>query len=377
MATIPRAPVRPIRALQQKLTTATNPQQTARIQNRIGFLQDQRRSAALPPPGQRNTTTTTVSVNGQQVAGAGGTTVNGQTVNPRGMANPLNTGVDPALIQQRQRINAELQRRGGNAPGFQRQLAAVEEKIRTARSAAQQPAAPVTPPPPGDSAGGPPPPTDIAPEQPPVPTEPAQPTDNSAMFPGQRAFEPKNYEGSPLYQFQKNQGMKSLERLYAARGLTGSGAEIAGNEQFLTRLGGEEANRQQGIAQQEADRLERLQQNESLRGERTGNEEWNRIYQLLDLSSRQSPLDQAYSATGQYAGLEQREGTLRGNQRRDQYGRVIGGGGGARQPEPTFRPPFPTSPDFTAADLARLTGNNNANGGYANVLANFFGGMFG
>lgn len=68
------------------------------------------------------------------------------------------------------------------------------------------------------------------------------------------AYEPKNFEGSPMYQFQKQEGMKDLEKLMAARGLTGSGAEIQANSDFLAQLGATEADKQRQYAQADAER---------------------------------------------------------------------------------------------------------------------------
>lgn len=72
-----------------------------------------------------------------------------------------------------------------------------------------------------------------------------------------QAYEPKNFEGSPLYQFQKQKGMADLEKLMAARGLTGSGAEIQGNADFLAQLNATEAEKQRQYAEANRDRQQR------------------------------------------------------------------------------------------------------------------------
>jgi hypothetical protein len=69
-----------------------------------------------------------------------------------------------------------------------------------------------------------------------------------------QAYEPKFYEGSPLYQFQKQQGQKDLEKLMAARGLTGSGAEVQANSDFLSKLGAEESEKARQYAVDAANR---------------------------------------------------------------------------------------------------------------------------
>lgn len=69
-----------------------------------------------------------------------------------------------------------------------------------------------------------------------------------------QAYEPQNFEGSPLYQFQKTKGLADLEKLMASRGLTGSGAEIQGNSDFLAQLNATEAEKQRQYAEANRDR---------------------------------------------------------------------------------------------------------------------------
>lgn len=75
-----------------------------------------------------------------------------------------------------------------------------------------------------------------------------------------QAYEPKNFEGSPLYQFQKEKGLRDLEKLMASRGLTGSGAEIQGNSDFLADINATEAEKQRQYADQAAQRQQQAMQ---------------------------------------------------------------------------------------------------------------------
>lgn len=192
----------------------------------------------------------------------------------------------------------------------------------------------------------------------------------NALFPGQRAFLPENYQGSPLYQFQANEGQKRLDKMYAARGLTGSGAEIGGNTQFLNELGARESDRQQGVAQTEADRLYNFYQDEANRKERVGNEQFDRAYSLTDLALSQNPMQYTYGAAGDLANQYNQQGQINANYRKDRYGRVRGGGGGGGgggYPAP-FQAPFPTSPNFTGIDLQSPVLNQNSNFGWMSGL---------
>jgi hypothetical protein len=75
-----------------------------------------------------------------------------------------------------------------------------------------------------------------------------------------QAYEPQFFEGSPLYQFQKQKGMADLEKLMASRGLTGSGAEIQGNSDFLANINATEAEKQRQYAESNRDRQQAAMQ---------------------------------------------------------------------------------------------------------------------
>jgi len=79
------------------------------------------------------------------------------------------------------------------------------------------------------------PPLTVAPTtETPAATQPAAATTPSTaapgtpetLFPSTRMFEPENYQGSPLYQFQLKEGQKQVAKSLAARGLTNSGRGI-------------------------------------------------------------------------------------------------------------------------------------------------------
>lgn len=74
------------------------------------------------------------------------------------------------------------------------------------------------------------------------------------------AYEPKNFEGSPLYQFQKQKGLSDMEKLMSSRGLTGSGAEVQANSDFLANLNAQEAEKQRQYADQQAQRNQAMMQ---------------------------------------------------------------------------------------------------------------------
>jgi len=75
-----------------------------------------------------------------------------------------------------------------------------------------------------------------------------------------QAYEPKNFEGSPMYQFQKQKGMQDLEKLMASRGLTNSGAEVQANSDFLANINATEAEKQRQYADQASQRAQQAMQ---------------------------------------------------------------------------------------------------------------------
>lgn len=205
-------------------------------------------------------------------------------------------------------------------------------------------------------------PTDTG-STPPTDTGPTDDVENGAgnvFFPSQQAFEPQNYEGSPLYKFQQQEGTKALNRVLAKRGLLDSGAEIEANNRFQQALGAGEADKARGYAQQEADRYERMSQNEALRREREGGRASDNAFRWTDLMLRQNPMDYAFKGTGQYADTVGSEGKTMANYLQQLYTRATGGGGGGG-PGP-FILPFPTGPDFSNIDVLKsLTGGSNNN----------------
>ena len=224
-----------------------------------------------------------------------------------------------------------------------------------------------------------------------------------------RANEPQFFEGSPMYQFQKEQGQKDLSKLLAARGLTGSGAEVTGYSDFLQKLGAEEADKQRQYADKEADRRQAALQyiadydkseRETLRNQAnvdtdrginlsqfdaTRNDAWraqqlNTLMGILGLQAQTSPLDLIYKGMGDQAGVYGDIGKLIANYQANNYNRALpsggrGGGSGASQPLPPMRPNDPTQ-----LDIARIlagAGNRADNNGVFNSILNLIPGLVG
>lgn len=179
-----------------------------------------------------------------------------------------------------------------------------------------------------------------------------------------RAYEPQNFEGSPLYQFQKQKGMQDLEKLMAARGLTNSGAEIQANSDFLAQLGATEAEKQRQYAQGDMDRtmggmfnlagldradrqmnweqnnanLDRLiglQQYETGRSDAARERDRNFLTQILTLQAQNPIADQSFRATGERSQYEKAlQDSLAAFISNNYQRQISSGGGGAGLPPP-------------------------------------------
>lgn len=288
-----------------------------------------------------------------------------------------------------------------------------------------------TPTPPSDAQPGPGT-TDTGATNPAAPTEPSITRDMAKdllmkMFSDNSAFEPANYEGSPLYQFQKNKGLADLEKLYAARGLTKSGAEIQGNSDFLAQVGAQEADRQRAYAENNAQRatdsalhlfdlaqnddqfktnnqfdmtkfLTEVQNNDKEFAYKSDQDYLNWLtdqsktnsddlykFAALGLGQGNSLMSNAMGAGTNLSDLIAEYGKLHGGFLSGQYGKpttgVTGpastGGSGGGAPAPTYTPPAPTGPNFSNIGPAGINSNFTSNTGFGNSLTSLFGDLFG
>lgn len=267
-------------------------------------------------------------------------------------ANPfvLGTNLDQ-LNAQRARTQAELARRSGSAAtGWNTRLSQIDNAIKGFQ--------PTTP-------------TPTAQPTPTTPTNTTNPQTNQALFPDVDNFMPETYEGSSLYKFQRDKGLQDSEKFYASRGLTGSGAEVEGRNEFLTGLGAQEAQRAQGLAQTNADRYATLQENEAMRRERNSNESFNRLYNILGLAAQQNPIQYANAGNNQIAGIMEQISKLKANSAANNY-RVSSGGGGYTP----IQTPYPSSPDYSSVNLANIQGNSQNNNDWMNTITKLIGGLF-
>ena len=274
----------------------------------------------------------------------------------------------PDLQARRQQVQQRMIANGGaaNSPVLKARYQALNQNIRGMRN---QPAA--TTPPATDTTAS------TGAMTPATPVQPQDPNVANALFPSSRIFEPQNYEGSPLYQFQKKQGLQDLERLYAARGLTNSGAELEGNSKFLNELGANESDRMMQVAQKDADRLANMQENEANRRFQGQQNAFGNMLDYYRLMSDQNPMRYAYDATNSGAGIYGKMGASDANYAGKNYyrntvGKTYGGGAG---PAPIFNQPFASGPDYSGLNASMALMNPYMNSIYGNVLGGAYTGF--
>lgn len=180
-----------------------------------------------------------------------------------------------------------------------------------------------------------------------VPQQPA-PGTSQTLFPNARMFEPQNYEGSPLYKFQVQEGQKQLGKSLAARGLSNSGYGIEQELNIPLRAAAQDTERMTAVAMDNANRLQTMQENESNRLENQSNNQWKRMYDAASLMSAQSPWADAMGAVNSSASLGENQANTQANFLRDYYQRVF-----APPPvTPAVNAPAPVQPDNSGSQFA-------------------------
>lgn len=206
----------------------------------------------------------------------------------------------------------------------------------------------------------------------PTPAAPSQDVANN-LFPTERMFEPKNYQGSPLYQFQVQQGQKQLGKSLAARGLTNSGHGIEEELNIPMMAAAQDTDRMSRVAENNANRLQTMQENEAMRRERAGNNQWDRQFSLAELMSRESPWAASLEGLGAYGDNTKAAGSAYADYLRNAYTRAMGGGGGGAGFTPTQ---LPGGPDYSAIDLARINSGGNSTTNWMNIIGQGLGSFF-
>lgn len=203
-----------------------------------------------------------------------------------------------------------------------------------------------------------------------APAATAAPNNTNTLFPNTRMFEPENYEGSPLYKFQVDQGQKQLAKSLASRGLTNSGYGIEQELGIPLRAAAADTQRMTDVASQNADRLATMQQNESGRLEREGNNQWNRMYQTAGLMAQQSPWQASLNGLDNSAIALGNRGQDQMNFLRDYYQKQFAPAMGPMVvTAPQGAPPAAT-PNFNASNFAAQVSNSSQNQGWADWLSN-------
>ena len=185
-------------------------------------------------------------------------------------------------------------------------------------------------------------------------------------FRGIEDFMAKDITSSPAYQYRLGEGQKSLDRLYAARGLKGSGAEIGGNAKMINELTGTETDKAREFAMNNANRFDSQAQNFANNKLQSDQQAWGRISDTLGFMERQNPMQYADSASKAMSDYMINQGKTAANYNNNSYTRATGGGGGGGgMNKPAYLPPTVTPSNNNinlinnAGNLANTTSRNN------------------
>jgi hypothetical protein len=196
------------------------------------------------------------------------------------------------------------------------------------------------------------------PAAPAAPATPAAPVDTSAQdaYAQQIAdimfADTKGFGDNAAYVQAQTKGQDALTKMMAARGLSGGGAEIQGNADFLANLNAEESTRVNNAMQTKAERLKSILETESMRKERAANTQYDQTMRAIEVMLSQSPMSMAYDATGKSAGLTQDQYNSLAQFLAQNYSKKSGGGAST---------PFPSAPNTSQSDMLKaiLDGQNN------------------
>lgn len=181
----------------------------------------------------------------------------------------------------------------------------------------------------------------------------------------------------PVYDWQQQEGSKALDRYYAARGLTRSGAEDSGNIRFDNELMGRFTDTALKLSQQDADRKQtaanRLQQilsDEADRAQTGEQNQFDNLYRTIELMTRQSPLGQGYDAAQSSADLTAQYGSEIAGLLQSMYARPGPTGGGGYVPNAQ-------RPTGAAADIIQSQGDAATGSEFLGAAGNILAGIFG
>lgn len=272
------------------------------------------------------------------------------------------------LNQQRQNVLSEIHRRGGvsNTPGFAQKLNDLNSQIRGMRNGIPGTGGGLTV---GNGATA-----SVPTNETPSSVTPAQDVPasaNNSLYPSLNYQLPENYQGSPLYKWQMDQGQTALNRRLAQQGLLGSGAELEASNKLSQAIGAQEADRLRADMQTEADRYERVSSNEANRRINQENSHWGRFMDVLGMLNKQSPMESAYNGLGSYSGLDLKRGAANASNTAGNYSRVSSP---SRSVAP-FVPPGASSPDYSQIDLLGAMFNNQGSRDRGSIIDSVIGSL--
>lgn len=194
------------------------------------------------------------------------------------------------------------------------------------------------------------------------------------LFPGGAPIDQDRIGKDLLYQDALKRGETVLNRRAAARGLLGSGAEMEAFNDFQSSLGAKTAERISNVDQQEAERLAKMQLDESLRRERAENNYWERNISLAELMQQQDPTNAIMAALGDSSGLTVDQAKDLASFLKSNFQTVrpnLSGGGGGTAFTPITAQPY----NGSAMTPNQIAGDLSSSGGWTDTISTLLSGL--
>jgi hypothetical protein len=186
------------------------------------------------------------------------------------------------------------------------------------------------------------------------------------LLPGMKTLD--NYQSTPLYNWQKQQMKDELGAWSANAGIRGSGAEGSLLSKGVAQLGAQEAERAQQVAEQHANRLWEVINTEAQMKQAASEGQWDRVMDIMNWLSEQNPIRYTYGAQGETAQIQADQAAKMAQMMAGMYGQAYPM---LEKAIPPFVAPYPSKPDYTAANQAAASG-----GGGSSIISSILNGLF-
>lgn len=208
----------------------------------------------------------------------------------------------------------------------------------------------------------------------PTPDPPPLPDNGNAYFPGVQSFKPENYMNTEMFKQDLKDGTDYLDLQLEKAGLVGSGFNADQKLKLFDRTRANAQKNAMELAQIEADRYERIMNNEANRLTEQERNYQDTVLGLIDRGLKLYDINSATSSGAQKAEFEKWFGQQMASLAQQGQPRATGSsGGGSINP---FIAPFPSKPPISQADLVSILQGSSQDAGYLDTIGRGIAGLF-